>query len=162
MSVNPQADFAQNIVLGKNFAEGYFDYTGSPEEGILAWLDASEVKQWWKASDAIIEPYPGGMFYIAWVREDGRYVIYGVVDVVDDEKDCIEVSKILFTSPNGQLGPIKLMVRADVLPSGEARLVIRHEHQHAGVLLAAYNNAVYDAWPKTFAMLKKHLKNKQG
>src|SRR5437762_13311835 len=100
-------DFSKLIQTGENFARIEFAYSGLPEAGMMAWLDGVELKTWWRADDAIIEPFVGGRFYVVWDEGDkGRQnAICGVMNLVDTEQNHIQVSKIFYMSPAGKLGP---------------------------------------------------------
>lgn len=154
-------DFKELIQTGDDFAQIAFLYSGTPEAGMLAWLDGCEMKTWWRADNAIVEPYPGGMFYITWAEADesSRHAICGSMDVVDVENQHITVSKIYYMAPAGKLGPLHLDIRFEGIANGETRIRLRHTHRHRGQLQKLYNASVYASWPKTFALLKNYLEN---
>jgi hypothetical protein len=156
-------DFKKAIEIGEDYASASFMYKGLPSSGMMAWLDSDEMKNWWRADNVIIEPYPGGMFYIAWSEnnESNQHAIYGSLETVDAENNCIEVSKISYMSPMGKLGPLHLEIRFEDAGNGFTKFWLCHRHQHEGQLRKLYNAAVYAAWPKTFALFVRHLE-KQG
>ena len=151
-------DFKELIETGEGFAQIAFIYNGPPEAGMMAWLDGDEMKTWWKADNAIIDPYPGGIFYITWAEADesNQHAICGVMEGIDDENHCIEISKIFYMAPAGKLGPIRLQIRFE--PAGEqTKLYLRHTHNHQGQLQKFYNASVHASWPQTFGLLKNYL-----
>lgn len=152
-------DFEKIIEIGYQFAQASFLYKGLPSAGMIAWLDSEEMKRWWRADNVIIEPYPGGMFYIAWAENDesNQHAIYGIMKTMDTEKNHIEISKIFYMSPMGKMGPLHLEIRFEDAGEGYTRFWLRHTHKHEGQLEKLYKAAVYASWPKTFYLLLKHL-----
>ncbi len=152
-------DFNEVIKIGESSAEAELIYRGSPEQGMLAWLDSREVKQWWKTDSAIVEPFQGGMFYLTWEEEETskQHAIYGIVDVVDTENNIIEITKIMYISPAGKMGHLHLHIRFNRINSDETKMFLVHSHNYRGQSQKIYNAAVFAAWPKTFALLKKYL-----
>ena len=152
-------EFDKLIQTGENFAQITFTYNGTPEAGMLAWIDSNEMKTWWRADNVIIEPYPSGMFYITWGEKDESMVhaIYGVVDVIDTEKHRIEISKIYYMAPAGKLGPIHLLIDFENAGSGQTKLFLKHTHSHKGQSLKLYNAFVYASWPVTVSLFKKYV-----
>jgi hypothetical protein len=126
---------------------------------MLAWLDSRELQQWWKANTAIVEPFHGGMFYITWNEnlENMQHAIYGIVEKVDTIHNVIEVNKIMYISPIAKMGHLHLHLSFTALPGGLTSMNLIHTHNYTGRLLHLYNQSVYESWPKTFALLKKHL-----
>jgi len=156
-------NFKELIETGDQFAQISFLYKGPPSTGMMAWLDSAEMKTWWKADNVIIEPYPGGIFYIVWSENDesNQHAIYGVMDVMDADKNHIEVSKIYYMSPMGKMGPLYLELRFDDAGKGYTRLWLRLSHKHEGQLQKLYKAAVYASGPKTFSLLMKYLETKE-
>ena len=152
-------DFKQIIQTKESYATAELYYKGTPESGMLAWLDPRELKHWWKADSAIIEPFHGGMFYLTWnERENGmQHAIYGIMEKVDTENNIIEVSKIMYIFPEGKMGHLHLHISFHQQHDGQTKMVLVHTHNYTGQLLNLYNNAVFSSWPKTFALLKKYL-----
>src|SRR5689334_14416987 len=99
--VLPVMDIKDLIVTDDTSARIELVYKGTPEAGMLAWLDNRELKLWWKADSVIVEPFNGGMFYLTWQEVENKlqHAIYGIVDIVDTENNIIEVSKIMYISP---------------------------------------------------------------
>lgn len=155
-------DFEKVIETGDQYAQASFLYRGAPSAGMIAWLDSEEMKSWWKADNVIVEPYPGGTFYIAWSENDvsNQHAIYGVMQIMDTEKNHIEISKIFYMSPMGKMGPLHLEIRFEEAGEGFSRLWLRHSHQHTGQVEKLYRAAVFASWPKTFALLVKHLEKR--
>lgn len=151
-------DFKELIETGDGFAQIAFQYKGSREAGMLAWVDDTEMKAWWKADNVIIDPYPGGMFYITWAENDkiNQYTIYGVMELIDDENHCIKISKIFFMAPGGKLGPLQLHIWLETAGE-ETKFCLRHTHNHRGQSQEFYQASVYASWPQTFSLLKNHL-----
>jgi hypothetical protein len=156
-------DFKQLIEIGDQYAQVSFLYKGPPSSGMIAWLDSTEMKIWWKADNVIIEPWPGGMFYIVWAEneESSQHAIYGVMETLDTEKNRIEISKIFYMSPLGKMGPLHLEIRLEDAGQGLSRFWLRHTHRHDGQLQKLYKAAVYASWPQTFGLLLKHLEKDQ-
>src|SRR5437763_15997625 len=98
-------DFRNVIETGDQHAQASFLYKGPPSAGMMAWLDSGEMKIWWKADNVIIEPYPGGMFYIVWAENDesNQHAIYGVMEIMDADECHIEISKLYYMSPMGKM-----------------------------------------------------------
>jgi hypothetical protein len=136
-------------------------YKGTPEAGMLAWLDNRELKLWWKADSVIVEPFNGGMFYLTWqeVEKKLQHAIYGIVDIVDTENNVIEVNKIMYISPIGKMGHLHLHINFRSMNNGQTKMTLIHTHNYYGQMLRLYNEAVYTAWPKTYSLLKKYLEN---
>ena len=141
-----------------------FVYRGSPEAGMLAWLDSRELQLWWKAHTAIIEPFHGGMFYITWHedQENGQHAIYGIMEKVETINNIIEINKIMYISPAAKMGHLHLHLSFTALPGGLTAMNLVHTHNYSGQLLTLYNEAVFNSWPQTFALLKKHLEKNDG
>ena len=157
-------DFEKLIEIGDQFAEISFEYKGPPSLGMMAWLDSMEMKTWWKADNVIIEPYPGGMFYIAWSENDesNQTAIYGVMETLDADKNHIEISKIFYMSSMGKMGPFYLQIRFEDAGKGFTRLWLRQTHKHEGQLQKLYKAAVFAAWPKSCSLLIKYLENEDS
>lgn len=155
-------NFKELIQIGATYARIDFPYKGTPAVGMLAWLDSAEVQQWWKADSAIIEPFPGGMFYLTWGEIDSsrKHAIYGVMDKVDTENHIIEITKILYIFPAGKMGHLHLHIRFEPVHATETKMIVIHSHQYSGQLLKLYNAAVYNSWPKTFTLLKRYFDRK--
>jgi len=152
-------DFNKLIQTGENFARIEFIYNGLPETGMMAWLDSSEIKTWWRADDAIVEPFVGGRFYVVWDEGDrGRqHAICGVIKLIDTDTDHIQVSKIFYMSPAGKLGPIELDIRFERTGGNETKFLLCHTHEHKGQLHKLYDASVFASWPATFGLMKKYL-----
>lgn len=152
-------DFKEIIQTNETSAHAEFLYRGTPESGMLAWLDTKELKQWWKAESAIVEPFHGGMFYITWFEKDKnlQHAIYGIMDKVDTENNIIEVSKIMYISPAVKMGHLHLRISFQAIGDDQTKIHIVHTHNYTGHALSLYNTSVYEAWPKSFALLKKYL-----
>jgi uncharacterized protein YndB with AHSA1/START domain len=152
-------DFKEIIQTSETAARAEFIYAGTPESGMLAWLDARELKSWWKADSAIVEPFQGGMFYLTWYEKEGgqQHAIYGIMEKVDTENNIMEVSKIMYISPKVKMGHLHLHIQFQPMEHNKTRMVLVHTHNYTGQMLSLYNSAVYEAWPKTFGLLKKYL-----
>ena len=152
-------DFKEIIQTNSTCATAEFYYAGTPEAGMLAWLDTKELRQWWKPDSAIIEPFHGGIFYLTWQEHNGgkQHAIYGIMEKVDTENNIIEVSKIMYISPVVKMGHLHLHIRFEAAEDGQTKMTLVHTHNYTGQMLSMYNAAVYEAWPKTFALLKRHL-----
>lgn len=152
-------DFKELIQIGDQYAEISFVYKGLLEGGMMAWLDAQEIKTWWRAENTVIEPYPGGMFYVTWAdkSDSSLHAICGAMEVIDTENNEIGISKILYVSSAGKIGPTHLKIRFEKLDAAHTRLTLRLGHPHRGRLNKLYNDLVYASWPQTFALLKKYL-----
>ena len=152
-------DFNELIQTGENFAQISFTYSGTPEAGMLAWLDSDEMKTWWRADNVIIEPYPSGMFYISWDEkyESRQHAVYGVIDGLDVENHCIKISKLFYMGPAVKIGPTHLHIELQNRGNGYTRFWMLHTHPHQDQLQKLYNASVYASWPKSFSLLKKYL-----
>jgi hypothetical protein len=129
---------------------------------MIAWLDSTELKRWWKADSAIVEPFHGGMFYLAWGEQisSKQHAIFGVVDKVDTDHNIIEVTKIMYITPTGKMGHLHLHVSFEKVCPQQTKINIIHSHNYSGEALRIYKESVYASWPKSFALLKKFLEQK--
>jgi uncharacterized protein YndB with AHSA1/START domain len=154
-------DFKKLIQTDETSARIEFLYNGSPEAGMLAWLDSKELKQWWKTDSAVIEPFPGGMFYLTWgeVEKGKQHAIYGIIDKVDTANNLIEITKIMYISPAAKMGHLHLHIHFEACGAAGTKMTLIHTHNYRGQLLNLYQTAVFEAWPKTFTLLKRYLEN---
>ena len=152
-------NFKELIHIGEDAARATLNYRGTPEAGMLAWLDSRELSVWWKTDSAIVEPFHGGMFYVTWSEKESsrQHAIYGIMDKVDTENNIIEISKIMYISPAGKMGHLHLHISFERINHHESRMTLVHTHHYRGQLLKLYNAAVLSSWPKTFVMLKRYL-----
>lgn len=152
-------EYAQQIEYTGSDARINLTYKGTPASGMLAWLDTTELTKWWKADSAIVEPFPGGMFYLTWAEHQSskQHAIYGIMEKVDVENNIIEISKIMYISPMGKMGHLHLYIQFESLNLNESKMQLIHTHNYTGQTLKLYVAAVEASWPKTFHLLKKHL-----
>jgi hypothetical protein len=136
-------------------------YKGTPAAGMLAWLDSTELTKWWKADSAIVEPFPGGMFYLTWSEHlsSKQHAVYGIMEQVDVENNIIQISKIMYISPVGKMGHLHLHIHFETVNLNESRMQLIHTHNYTGQTLKLYVASVKASWPKTFSLLKKHLES---
>jgi hypothetical protein len=151
-------DYRALIKTDHASASASLSYKGTPEAGMLAWLDSNELKQWWKADTAIIEPFEGGMFYITWHENSGRgqHALYGIMDKVDTQNNNIAVAKIMYISPTVKIGHIHLHLHFEAVGE-ETRMDMTSTHNISGQLLHLYQSSILDSWPKTIAIFKNYM-----
>src|SRR3954470_11282243 len=140
-------DFKEIIHTGSTCATAEFLYSGTPESGMLAWLDTKELKQWWKADSVIIEPFHGGIFYLTWQERESekQHAIYGIMEKVDTERNIIEVSRIMYISPLIKMGHLHLHINFEAVANGQTKMTLVHTHNYTGHLHSMYNAAVYES-----------------
>jgi hypothetical protein len=145
--------------VGEDFAEADLTYKGTPSRGMLAWLDNNQLKNWWKANSAIIEPAEGGMFYINWepTSNDPEFAIYGIIHSIDAENHRFAINKVLCISPYGKLTNIFFEVSFHVLEGGYSSMKLVQKHNMTGENKRRYDTAVNDTWPRSLTMLKQFL-----
>ncbi len=145
--------------FGEDFARADLTYKGTPASGMLAWLDNNQIKNWWRADSAIIEPAQGGMFYINWEPNgnDPERAIYGIINSIDAENHYFSVNKILCITPYGKLNNIFLDVSFYALEGGHTHMRLLQKHKMTGEIKRRYETAVQDTWPGSLVMLQKHL-----
>jgi Activator of Hsp90 ATPase homolog 1-like protein len=152
-------DFKEIIEIGDHFAKAELVYPGTPSLGMLAWLDSSEVKVWSKADSVIIDPAAGGMYYLAWGEssQGAAHAIYGVLEGINTVENTIDISKLLYISPIGKMAHMHLKLRFVEESTTHSRVIIIHSHQFSGEMKEAYDRAVHNAWPPSFALFLKYM-----
>lgn len=126
---------------------------------MLAWLDANELKIWWKADGAMVEPAPGGVFYVSWKNPNSgaQHAVYGVVEKVDAENNIIDVAKILYIFPEGKMGYLHLHLAFSPESDSMVRITVVHSHTYSGEMLERYRMAVLAAWPKALHLFTQYI-----
>jgi hypothetical protein len=152
------------IETGEDFVKATMAYAGDPVSGMLAFLDLSRVKTWWKAADGSIEPYQGGMFYLTWgVPNSGaEHAVFGIVKNIDTEQNIIEVDRILYTSPLGKMENIFLRITFTAISNTETETIIIHRHGFKGVMKKVYDDTIDMIGHKTCSRLKSYLEKEQA
>lgn len=147
------------IETGDDFVKATMAYTGDPVSGMLAFLDLSRVKTWWKAIDGTIEPYQGGMFYLTWglPNSGAEHAVFGIVKNIDTEQNIIEVDKILYTSPLGKMENIFLHISFTAINETETEMILIHRHGFKGVMKKIYDDTIDMIGHKTCSRLKNYL-----
>ncbi|MFL5739582.1 MAG: SRPBCC domain-containing protein [Flavisolibacter sp.] len=155
-------DYRAMIQTDLASASAVLSYEGRPDAGMLAWLDSQELKQWWRADTAMIEPFEGGMFFLTWKEgmSDKQHALYGIVEKVDTENNIIDITKIMYVSPILKIGHIHLHLHFEYEGMNRTRMTMVNRHNCSGQLLHLYNNTILETWPKAMDLLKKYLENK--
>jgi Activator of Hsp90 ATPase homolog 1-like protein len=152
------------IETGEDFAKAVMVYNGEPVSGMLAFLDVGKVKTWWKAVDGTIEPYQGGMFYLAWgvLNSGAEHAIFGIVKKIDTDQNVIEVDKILYTSPLGKMENIFLRISFTAINDTQTEMILTHRHSFKGVMKKIYDDTIALIGPKTCSLLKNYLEKESA
>ena len=100
-----------------------------PERVLRAFLDAEDLRGWWKASRSLVEPEPGGLWSVTWDdygAERSHHVWAGRIEEIGPRH--LLVTDLLMVEPERRLfGPLQIEVRAE--PSAEGTLLTL---QHRG------------------------------
>lgn len=148
------------IQITDTYAELEMTYHGTVLNGMLLWLDEHLIKEWWKLSDAKIEPVKGGIFYLRWSSErKGTHVFYGVMDEVNTEDCFFKVSKIIYINNEDKMGQLDLHICFKECPEKQSVIKIRLSHTFDPVSKIVFDKGVLLSWPRTFDLFKKFVEN---
>jgi Activator of Hsp90 ATPase homolog 1-like protein len=152
-------NFADKINIDKGRASFSFDFKGTSQNGMLAYLDETTLKQWWKADIVNIEPILNGLFYISWGNRASQHehVLYGVITKLDVREYVIEISKVLYIHPNGKMENIKLTIQFKDLAPNICNIHLVQQHNFTGNAKKEHDNIVVKSWPVSMALLKSFL-----
>lgn len=138
------------------------EYPGSPEDGLLAWIDPEALKIWWQAADARIDPVNGGMYYIRWQNPDSmeEQALMGIVSEIDSVHCSLSLKRILFVHPHFRLLNLSWRVYFERAGQGQSRMVLHQQHSLQGKALAQYQEVFNDDWSAVFRGLELYLRHK--
>lgn len=156
-------DFKDCIEFSDTCAKATITCRGTAAHCMLAWLDARQLKVWWKADGAMVEPAPGGVFYVSWKNQhnDTQHAIYGVVEKVDAENNTIDIAKILYIFPEGKMGYLHLHLEFTMESDSLVRTTVIHSHNYSGEMLERYRMAVLAAWPQTLHLFTQYIESEK-
>lgn len=151
-------DIKRLITFTGSTASLEIKYRGTVTSGMLCWLESAMIKDWWKATEARVEPEQGGIFYLNWTEEPGKdHVVYGVVQQVDPEYGTIRVGKILYIFPEGRLSNLDLEIGFRQIRDSKSSLRVTLHHGFDGAARAQCENHVLRAWPRSFALFLAYI-----
>lgn len=138
------------------------EYTGSPEDGLLAWIDPEALKIWWQAADVRIDPVNGGMYYIRWQNPDSmeEQALMGIVSEIDSVLCSLSLKRILFVHPHFRLLNLRWQVYFERAGQGKSRMVLQQDHNFQGKALEQYQEVFNEGWSEVFRGLELYLRHK--
>jgi hypothetical protein len=155
-------DMKDLIRLGDNFAEMEMPFRGTATNGMLLWLDEHLLKQWWKLSDAKVEPEREGMFYLRWSADEDRKnhaVLYGILDEIDTEANFFKVKKIIYVIGKIKLSGLELHVSFNKYPGTDSAIKTRLSHSFDPHMKTLFDKSVLLSWPQTFGLFRKFVES---
>lgn len=130
----------------------------SPERVLKAFLDPEEIKKWWGATRALVEPRKGGVWAAAW-GEAGQgylYVVTGVLKSLQPGKRLRLDPLVYFSYKSEVLGPMRLSISVKE-KAGKTRVSVRQDGYGTGPDWDWYYQSVFSGWKDTLGSLKQYL-----
>ncbi len=151
-------DLKEYIRLANTSAAIELPYNGTVTCGMLACLDETSLRKWWKLSAIKIEPEPGGIFYVQWpATSKGAHVIYGVMESIDTETNAFSVNKMIFVHNEEKITGLELAVSFLIVSASQSLICVKVNHQFEEYTKLVFDKAVMQLWPVTFRKFKKFV-----
>ncbi len=128
---------------------------------IRAFMEQSQLKEWWQVENSFIEPQTGGLYTLLWnISATGfGYVSSGLIQDYDPQ-GLLSLHKMIYLNPEKQpLGPMQLLVRATPHDQDSCSLYLCQSGYQQGGDWDWYYQAVKEAWPKMAGVLKDYLED---
>ena len=132
----------------------------SPKKILTAFLDAESLKKWWGVERCLIEPFPGGVYTLAWnISESGFGFISSGTITKYNPKRSLTIKNFVYLNPSKPMfGPMRLRIRVKK-ESDHSLITLIQDGYKEGPLWDWYYNAVQNAWPQVLESLKSYLEN---
>ena len=149
------------IRISDTYAEIEMPFHGTAVNGMLLWLDETLIKQWWRATDARIDPQPGGMFYMTWAlpQNDKNKTIYGVIDDINTEDNCFKITKVIYLTDEDKLTNMEMNVSFRKEIGKRSTIKLRLSHNFDPYMKHSFDKAIVIAWPRMFGLFKEFIEN---
>jgi hypothetical protein len=124
-----------------------------------AFIEPSQLRQWWKVERCLIEPKQGGIYSLAWnVSKDGfQYISTGIITVFHPSKELLVDHFVYFNPDKPILGPTYLYVKLDEAGDSGTKVSLVQGGYQSGTDWDWFYEAVKEAWPKVLQDLKGFL-----
>jgi uncharacterized protein YndB with AHSA1/START domain len=121
-------------------------------------VEPKQVREWWGATQGIVEPRKGGAWGLAWVQpgQGYRYVLAGVIRVWRPEKRLVVEPLVYFNAEHPVPGPMRLALSLTA-KAGFTRLVVRLQPRGEEAGWEQYRAAAQAAWRNAMENLKNYL-----
>lgn len=145
------------------YVESNIEIAVSPDKVIQAFINAELLKGWWGVERGLIEPFPGGLYTLAWgISAQGiKYISSGIIKEYDPAGK-LYIEKYIYLNPEKSfLGPGNLEIKAVANGIG-CEIFLRQGPypENTSADWEWYYEAVVDAWPKVLQGFKKFLEEK--
>jgi uncharacterized protein YndB with AHSA1/START domain len=149
------------IQISDTYAEIEMPFYGTAVNGMLLWLDETLIKQWWKATDAKIDPQPGGMFYMTWAntRSNKNQTVYGVIDDINTENNSFKITKVIYITDEDKMTGMELNISFSKEVGKRSVIKLRLSHNFDPYMKHSFDKVVGVAWPRMFGMFKEFIEN---
>ncbi|MFQ5663908.1 MAG: SRPBCC domain-containing protein [Terriglobia bacterium] len=133
----------------------------SPAQVLRAFLDPEQMKQWWGATNGLVEERKGGVWALAWGAPDQGYknVVSGVLKSLQPNKRIRIEPLVYFNSQRPVLGPMRLSISVRE-KAGRTRVTVRQDGFGDGPDWDWYYEAVLKGWKETLGNLKDFLERR--
>ena len=130
-----------------------------PSRILRAFLEETDLKEWWGVARAFTEVSVGGLWTIAWNDSDQRfkYVSSGIIKELELEKQ-LTISQLVYLNPEKPImGPLQLEITVVPLNSTSTLLAVNQPGYKVGPDWDWYYESVLEGWPRALKLLKEHL-----
>jgi len=134
-----------------------------PRRILEAILVAGQLKQWWGASDALVDARKGGLWTLGWKETSGgyKYAVSGVIKSLLPAKRLRIEPLVYLNAERTILGPMRLSVSLRE-KEGRTRVNIRQDGFGQGTEWDWYYQAVRSGWVDALRNLKQFLEPPAG
>ena len=123
-----------------------------------ALLDLEQIKQWWGASEGVIERRKGGAWALAWGGEGQgyRYVVSGVIRSLAPARRLRIEPLVYFNAEHPAPGPMRMSLSLKE-KDGWTRVIVRQEPLGDASNWEQYCEGATESWKETLSNLKRFL-----
>ena len=123
-----------------------------------AFIEPSQLKNWWGMESCLVEKKQGGLYALAWEtsHKGFHYVSTGIITVFIPVKELLIDNFVYFNPEKQILGPTFLSIKLQEDNNFTALRLLQGGYQSGGDWDWFYDS-VKEAWPKVLVDLKKFL-----
>jgi uncharacterized protein YndB with AHSA1/START domain len=134
----------------------------SAERVWAALVEPDQIKQWWGAGEAVIEPRKGGAWAVAWGGGQGyRSVACGVIRSIAPVKRLRIEPLVCFSTDSQVPGPLRMSFSV-AEKGGLTRVIVRQEPIGDAPQWESYAQEAVTAWRQILENLKRLLEEASG
>jgi uncharacterized protein YndB with AHSA1/START domain len=134
-----------------------------PRRVLDAFLELDQLKQWWGASDGLIDARKGGLWTLGWKEATGgyKYVVSGVIKSLVPEQRLRIDPFVYMNAERSILGPMRLSISV-LGKEGRTRIRVRQDGYGQGAEWDWYYESVQTGWTEALKNLKRFLERPAG